>query len=48
MPINQRRGLGPNIEYDSELVPLGLRIMKEHRLAWNYEGTILRAPEANK
>jgi hypothetical protein len=43
--LTQRRNLGPNIECDSELVPLGLRIMREHRLAWNYEGRILSAPE---
>jgi hypothetical protein len=44
--VTQRKNHGPDIEYDEELVPLGLKIMKTHRLAWNYQGTILRAPEA--
>jgi hypothetical protein len=39
-----RRNLGPVIQYSAGVVPLGLRILKQHLLSWNLNGTILRAP----
>jgi hypothetical protein len=36
---------GPvNIQYGGEVVPLGLRILREHLLSWNLGGRILTAP----
>jgi hypothetical protein len=40
-----RRNLGPVIQYDAGVVPLGLRILKQHVLVWNLGGTMLRAPQ---
>jgi hypothetical protein len=40
-----RRGLGPRINFDDEVVPLNLRILRQHLLARNLEGRILRAPQ---
>jgi hypothetical protein len=42
--ITQRQRRGAIIEFDGEVVPLGLRILKEHQFAWNLEGRILEAP----
>jgi hypothetical protein len=36
---------GPKIEFQGETAPLGFRLMKQHNLSWNLEGTILSAPE---
>jgi hypothetical protein len=33
---------GPLVEFDEDVVPLGLRIIGTHLFAWNIEGTILR------
>jgi hypothetical protein len=44
--ITQRPRGGAIIQYDEEVVPLGLRILKEHQFAWNIEGRILEAPVA--
>jgi hypothetical protein len=40
-----RRGLGPRIIFDDEVVPLNLRMLRQHLLAWNLEGRILKAPQ---
>jgi hypothetical protein len=37
---------GSSIQFDGEVPSLNHRLLKEHRLAWNLEGTILRAPQA--
>jgi hypothetical protein len=42
-----RRGHGPAINFDGEVPSLNHRLLKEHRLAWNLEGTILYAPEVS-
>jgi hypothetical protein len=39
------RNLGPVIQYDAGVAPLGLRILREHALVWNLGGRILRAPQ---
>jgi hypothetical protein len=36
--LTPRRGLGPSIQHDEIVVLLGLRILKQHLLAWNLEG----------
>jgi hypothetical protein len=33
---------GPLVQFDEDVVPLGLRIMGTHIFSWNLEGTILR------
>jgi hypothetical protein len=33
-----------NIQYDGGVVPLGLKIPKEHTMAWNIEARVLEAP----
>jgi hypothetical protein len=42
--IKQRQRGGAIIECDGEVVPFGLRILKEHQFEWNLEGRILEAP----
>jgi hypothetical protein len=42
--ITQRKGGGAIIAYDGEIVPLGLKIVKEHLMVWNIEGRILESP----
>jgi hypothetical protein len=45
--VTQRRSFGPRIEFDGEVSQLSFRILREHRLSWNIEGRILRAPQAS-
>jgi hypothetical protein len=40
-----RRGHGPSMQFDGEVPALNHRLLKEHRLSWNIEGTILSAPQ---
>jgi hypothetical protein len=42
--VTQRAERGASIQYDGEVVNLGLRMLKEHAFAWNSEGRILEAP----
>jgi hypothetical protein len=35
---------GAIIQFDGEVKPLGLRILRQHLIAWNLEGRILEAP----
>jgi hypothetical protein len=39
-----RAGGGAILQFDGDVVPLGLKMLKEHQLAWNVEGRILEAP----
>jgi hypothetical protein len=43
--LTPRQRLGPIIQYDEEVTPLGLKTLKQHLLSWNLEGTILKAPQ---
>jgi hypothetical protein len=38
------KGGGGSIHFDDDLVPLGLKILKQHLFSWNIEGRILTAP----
>jgi hypothetical protein len=38
--VTLRPGGGVIIEFDCEWIPLGLRILREHELIWNVEGTL--------
>jgi hypothetical protein len=42
--ITPLSGVGATIEQDEDWVPLGLRLVREHALSWNLNGTILNAP----
>jgi hypothetical protein len=43
--LTPRARFGPVIQFDDETTPLGLKVLKQHLLAWNIEGRILRAPQ---
>jgi hypothetical protein len=42
--LTPRARTGPIIQFDDEVAPLGLKILKQHLLVWNIEGRILKAP----
>jgi hypothetical protein len=42
--ITPRGHGGAIIQFDGDVTPLGLKILREHLLAWNLEGRILEAP----
>jgi hypothetical protein len=45
--IIPRGNAGAIIQYDGGIPPLGMRILKEHLLAWNVNGRIFEAPLAS-
>jgi hypothetical protein len=42
-----RQRHGPEIQFDGEVPTLNHRLLKEHRLVWNLEGTLVRAPQVS-
>jgi hypothetical protein len=42
--LTPRKG-GAFIQFDGDVTPLGLKILRQHLLSWNIEGRILKAPQ---